>query len=110
MSNVKLFKGRDSFENVFDQSACQAISRFLKDIKGDSFCVLNEIGNNSYNIARWKTEKKLKKRKKERERARESKTRGILSSLHLLKTYAEMITSAMTTLIGGCVIYLRILR
>lgn len=52
MSNVKLFKGRDSFENVFDQSACQAISRFLKDIKGDSFCVLNEIGNNSYNIAR----------------------------------------------------------
>lgn len=105
MSNVKLFKGRDSFENVFDQSACQAISRFLKDIKGDSFCVLNEIGNNFYNIARWKMKKKLEERKRERERLAE-----ILSSLHLLKTYAEMITFAMTTLAGGCVIYLRILR
>lgn len=72
MSNVKLFKGRDSFENVFDQSACQAISRFLKDIKGDSFCVLNEIGNNSYNIARWKMEKKLEEKKREKER----ETRG----------------------------------
>lgn len=55
-------------------------------------------------------EKVEEEKEKEREREQESKTRGILSSLHLLKTYAEMITSAMTTLTGGCVIYLRILR
>lgn len=50
-------------------------------------------------------EKVGREKKRERERLAE-----ILSSLHLLKTYAEMITSAMTTLAGGCVIYLRILR
>lgn len=68
MSNVNFFKGRGSFENAFAAGPLGNLSRFLKDIKGDSFCVLNEIGNNSYSIARWKTQKKPRR---EKERMRE---------------------------------------
>lgn len=74
MSNVNFFKGRGSFENAFAAGPVGNLSRFLKDIKGDSFCVLNEIGNNSYSIARWKTQKSQGERKsvkREKERMRE---------------------------------------
>lgn len=98
MSNVNFFKGRGSFENAFAAGPLGNLSRFLKDIKGDSFCVLNEIGNNSYSIARWKTQKKPRREKerKEREGENERESRGILSFLRLLKTYSKMIASTTT--------------